>query len=926
MSALLRRCAGRPRPSVRAATAAGAFALAFTSLVTVGAGSAAADETSDTKRVIDLTGVESGDDLRAAGWTHSPRPSEPVDWDITDGALRLSNAVVSSNLDFLITPRLAEKAGEPVTGAEFNTFEASFQVAAVDGEYQEGLRTEISVNDDDIARSGGTIVLHHKDGSLQIGGIWSQLGEGTDELEDWYSTVLAAVDPTVAHEVRLVFRAIVNGQDTLDVYVDDVFAGTMGTYEEYHLLNEAHERKVVSSLMFRASQSIPSETGRGWDEQPAVPGTMGKGFLFDEISYEVKNTDPDAAGERIDVDLGGPGYLSTLAGAPGGQRGWYRGYAGLDNGIVDGKLRISNATTNANQTQLVAPLLGAVAGHPEEDAEYTGFEASFRVAAVDDEFQPGLRLEIAPDDGAGSRTGGSFILHHNPASGKLEIGALWTDLSQPLGEDASTWISKVLASVDPTVAHTVRLVHNFVANGQDAVDVYVDGAYVGTTGTYEEYHRAMGNDPRTIRTVLFKASTAVPSASGSGWDTQPAVPGLAGKGFLLDQLSYGVFEAAAPTAPRDVTATLDGIDSVTATWQAPADAGTGELLGYSVRLESDTGATRTVPVGPAVTSHTFSHLAPGSYTVSVSALSSVGSTRSAAVVVVVDSLDVPAAPAAPTVESVGTDGVGVRWAAPADGGSALTGYVVRLESSSGSFRTASVDAATLSHTFTGLPAGVYTASVVAKNAVGESAVSASSAEITVRSTVTVLRPFFSKSSQIFGSKDRATVSAIVIGAEGAAVDFYDGTTKLGTATVKDAVATLTLARTLQVGTYTSVAAAFAGDDERLPATSTTAPSFRVVRTAPVSKIRVTGTSFRKSTRPKVTIRVGRFDNGRWATGKLRIRVDGKIVRTVTLKAKHKGKVTVRLPRSAKAVKVRAGFAKSPTVKKSWSRTTRISVR
>src|SRR5690606_28175796 len=116
-----------------------------------------------------------------------------------------------------------------------------------------------------------------------------------------------------------------------------------------------------------------------------------------------------------------------------------------------------------------------------------------------------------------------------------------------------------------------------------------------------------------------------------------------------------------------------------------------------------------------------------------------------------------------------------------------------------------------------------------------------------------------------------------------------------------------LSRNLKVRKYNAIRAKFAGDAERLPATSAKAARFQVVRTAPVNTIRITGKSFKKNSRPKVTIRVGRFDNGKWATGKLRIRVDGKTIRTVNLKSKHKGKVTVRLPRSTKAVKVRAGF-------------------
>ncbi|WP_348788237.1 ParB-like protein [Leifsonia sp. NPDC080035] len=91
----------------------------------------------------------------------------------------------------------------------------------------------------------------------------------------------------------------------------------------------------------------------------------------------------------------------------------------------------------------------------------------------------------------------------------------------------------------------------------------------------------------------------------------------------------------------------------------------------------------------------------------------------------------PAAPAAPTATANGSD-VTVRWAAPADGGSAITGYTVRLSNG----LTKTTDAATLSATFTGLAAGQYTATVTAANAVGASAPSAASAPVTVEATGT----------------------------------------------------------------------------------------------------------------------------------------------------------------------------------------------
>ncbi len=86
----------------------------------------------------------------------------------------------------------------------------------------------------------------------------------------------------------------------------------------------------------------------------------------------------------------------------------------------------------------------------------------------------------------------------------------------------------------------------------------------------------------------------------------------------------------------------------------------------------------------------------------------------------------PETPAAPTASVTGTS-VTVTWAAPADGGSAITGFKVSLDGGT----PVAVGADVTSHTFTGVAAGSHTATVVATNAVGDSSASAASNPVTV---------------------------------------------------------------------------------------------------------------------------------------------------------------------------------------------------
>ncbi|MFV0434977.1 MAG: choice-of-anchor M domain-containing protein [Leucobacter sp.] len=90
---------------------------------------------------------------------------------------------------------------------------------------------------------------------------------------------------------------------------------------------------------------------------------------------------------------------------------------------------------------------------------------------------------------------------------------------------------------------------------------------------------------------------------------------------------------------------------------------------------------------------------------------------------------VPNAPAKPTA-SVDGDAVTVKWVAPADGGSPITGYTVQLL---GGAQPLVKDVAgdALEVSFEGLPAGSYTATVIAVNEIGSSAASPASDAVTV---------------------------------------------------------------------------------------------------------------------------------------------------------------------------------------------------
>lgn len=148
-----------------------------------------------------------------------------------------------------------------------------------------------------------------------------------------------------------------------------------------------------------------------------------------------------------------------------------------------------------------------------------------------------------------------------------------------------------------------------------------------------------------------------------------------------------------------------------------------------------------------------------------------------------------------------------------------------------------------------------------------------------------------------------TATATVPGATGQ-VEFFVNNTSVGKNTLSNGIATRKLKKSWTVGTYT-VTAKYLGSNDFVESSSA-GVKFQQVK-ASTSKVTVTAKAFKKRAKPKVTVNVAKLNNGKWAKGKVRVYVGNKLVRTVTLKTAHKGKINVTLPRQSKTIKVKARY-------------------
>lgn len=180
-----------------------------------------------------------------------------------------------------------------------------------------------------------------------------------------------------------------------------------------------------------------------------------------------------------------------------------------------------------------------------------------------------------------------------------------------------------------------------------------------------------------------------------------------------------------PDDPTGVTAVLSGTVDLQVDWVAPA-AGSAPTS-YVITLDNGAATSFETPNGTTFT-HTFTDLNPGqAYVATVQSKNGAGTSPGvASTPAVTIPPQVPDQVAQPAATAGGPDSIVVDWDEPNENGSAIIDYEVSVTEVGGVVTSQTVVAPSLTATFNSLPAGSYTATVVARNGVGDSVISAAS--------------------------------------------------------------------------------------------------------------------------------------------------------------------------------------------------------
>lgn len=199
------------------------------------------------------------------------------------------------------------------------------------------------------------------------------------------------------------------------------------------------------------------------------------------------------------------------------------------------------------------PALPSTAGEPSTTADYDSMQITFDIKAVQPYDNSRLEIDFGTD---AQNDRNNFMVIENIEGEGLRIAVAdplldgnWDTGNNTINDfSAFTGNRTLVEGLDPTQEYQITMVVHFV-DGQDndTVDFYLNGEYIGSSTTFENFWDALGGthadnaEAKQVSNLMFRGS--------AGGGLTPATqdgPGGENQGFYVDNIVYSVFDQDGP--------------------------------------------------------------------------------------------------------------------------------------------------------------------------------------------------------------------------------------------------------------------------------------------------------------------------------------------------------------------------------------------
>ena len=308
----------------------------------------------------------------------------------------------------------------------------------------------------------------------------------------------------------------------------------------------------------------------------------------------------------------------------------------------------------------------------------------------------------------------SFVVSSVNGIGSTSAAAT-AAITSAIAPDAPTLVSVARGSLSATVTWSAP-----ASNGGSAITGYTVSC--ATVGGVTKTATGTATGTSALVKSLVNGTTYTCSVTAKN-----------AKGTSVSSSTLTVTPATVPGAPTAVTG-VKGNGQVTVNWTANTVTGGAALSGFTITVKAGALVAKTVTAAAADRSAVVTGLTNGtSYTFSVVATNAAGSSTAKVSAAVVPSTT-PGAPTIGATAQTSTTSLTANWSAPsATGGSAITGYEVKVFSGTTLVKTLTAAASAKTLVVTGLVSKQsYTMTVAAKNINGTGTASTPSTAVSTK--------------------------------------------------------------------------------------------------------------------------------------------------------------------------------------------------